>query len=254
MNQLKKLDEEINAFKKVEQKRAHKKMRGFLTLGFASFVLVGVLWKEFSLVPGVECLSDSDENASVENVVATTVTTIPEITTEITTTTPITTEAITTAVTTVTTEAVTTEVVTTEEVTTEEVTTVTTLGPGFDYEVPEWIPDEMKQFPMVDSPLNTESGVFENGPMGKETYYNLNMDGVLDLMYNVEGYSMEEFPYWERAEDGAKMFGPYIMVAANLDVYPKGTILDCSMGKAMVCDLCGAAYSSNVVLDIAVTW
>lgn len=32
------------------------------------------------------------------------------------------------------------------------------------------------------------------------------------------------------------MFGDYIMVAADLAIRPKGTILPCSLGMAMVCD------------------
>lgn len=242
MNQLKKLDEEIQAYKDADRRRNKKNMRIFSTVGIASIVLVGVMWRSLSLVPGVEGLSDTVENVvPTETTVVTTVTTLPENTTAITTTTtPVTTEV------TITTTAVTT-------VTTEEVTTVESLGPGFDYDVPEWISADVRQFPMVDSILSTFTGVNEYGPVGKETYYNLDMSGVLSLMYS-QGYSSEEFPYWERYEDGAKMFGPYIMVAANLDVYPKGTILDCSMGKAMVVDKCEAAYYSNVVLDIAVTW
>lgn len=38
------------------------------------------------------------------------------------------------------------------------------------------------------------------------------------------GYSAEEFPYWVR-EDGCKMFGDYVMIAADLSVYPKGSIV-----------------------------
>ena len=98
----------------------------------------------------------------------------------------------------------------------------------------------------------TQRGGVYYGPSGRETYYNLPMDGVVALMRDL-GYSEEEYPYWVR-EDGAKMFGDYIMVAANLETRPKGTILDCSLGKAMVCDTGTFVETYPGQLDIAVDW
>ena len=63
--------------------------------------------------------------------------------------------------------------------------------------------------------LTKSAGVY-NGPSGKETYYNLNMSGVVSIMRSM-GYSEEEYPYWVR-EDGCKMLGDYIMVAANFSI------------------------------------
>lgn len=99
--------------------------------------------------------------------------------------------------------------------------------------------------------LTPSAGVF-NGPSGKETYYNLNMNGVISIMRGM-GYTEEEYPYWVR-EDGCKMFGPYIMVAANLSIRPKGTILPCSLGTAIVVDTGGFAASNPTQLDIATSW
>lgn len=90
------------------------------------------------------------------------------------------------------------------------------------------------------------------GPSGKETYYNLPMGGVIDIMRNM-GFSEEEYPYWER-EDGCKMLGDYIMVAANLDLRPRGSLVDCSLGRALVCDTGGFASSNPEQLDVAVNW
>ena len=87
------------------------------------------------------------------------------------------------------------------------------------------------------------------GPSGKETWYDLNMDGVVELMRGF-GYGEDEYPYWIR-EDGAKMFGEYVMVAADLSVRPKGTILECSLGTAMVVD---TGDLEPYQLDIAVDW
>ena len=91
-----------------------------------------------------------------------------------------------------------------------------------------------------------------NGPSGKETYYNLPMDGVIRIMRN-KGYSEEDYPYWIR-EDGVKMFGDYVMVAADLNTRPKGTILECSLGTAMVVDTGDFAKTNHTQLDIATSW
>lgn len=87
------------------------------------------------------------------------------------------------------------------------------------------------------------------GPSGKETYYNLYMGNVVDYMHDL-GYVGD---YWVR-DDGVKMFGDYIMCAANLDIRPKGTILETSLGLAIVCDTGGFAYSNEYQIDIAVNW
>ena len=99
--------------------------------------------------------------------------------------------------------------------------------------------------------INAHNGTVM-GPSGKETYYNLPMNGVIHIMRS-KGYSEKEYPYWVR-EDGCKMFGPYIMVAANLSIRPKGTILECSRGTAMVVDTGGFAKENPTQLDIATDW
>lgn len=99
--------------------------------------------------------------------------------------------------------------------------------------------------------LTMQSGVFD-GPSGKETYYNLDMSGVVSIMRGL-GFSEEEYPYWVR-EDGAKMLGDYVMVACELNIRPRGTIIKTSMGEAIVCDTGSFAYSNPYQIDIAVTW
>ena len=88
------------------------------------------------------------------------------------------------------------------------------------------------------------------GPSGKETYYNLDMSGVIQIMYNL-GY--HDLPYWIR-EDGVKMLGDYVMVAADLNQHPKGSIIPCSLGLAIVCDTGSFVHSNPNQLDIAVNW
>ena len=102
-----------------------------------------------------------------------------------------------------------------------------------------------------ESNLNAHHGTC-NGPSGKETYYNLPMDGVIRIMRNM-GYSKEEYPYWVR-EDGVKMFGNYIMVAADLNIRPKGTILECSLGTAIVVDTGDFTKTNHTQLDVATSW
>ena len=90
------------------------------------------------------------------------------------------------------------------------------------------------------------------GPSGKETYYNLPMAGVISIMRGL-GYSEAEYPYHVR-EDGVKMLGPYIMVAANLNIRPRGTIYQTSLGNALVCDTGEFAKDNPMQTDIAVSW
>ena len=100
--------------------------------------------------------------------------------------------------------------------------------------------------------LNTFSGVYY-GPSGKETYYNLDMSGVVNIMRNM-GYSEDAYPYWVR-EDGCKMLGNYIIVACNLDIRPRGTIIATSLGTAIVCDTSPVFVGDNATqVDVAVNW
>lgn len=101
-------------------------------------------------------------------------------------------------------------------------------------------------------PVLTKSKGVVEGPSGKETYYNLNMNGVVRIMRNA-GFSEEEYPYWVR-EDGVKMLGNYVMVAANFNIRPRGSIVQSSLGDAIVCDTGGFAQTNPTQLDIAVTW
>lgn len=87
------------------------------------------------------------------------------------------------------------------------------------------------------------------GPSGKETYYNLDMSGVVSIMRGM-GNTDE---YWVR-EDGVKMLGDYVMIAAALDIRPRGSLVETSLGMGIVCDTGGFAFSNPTQIDIAVTW
>lgn len=103
-----------------------------------------------------------------------------------------------------------------------------------------------------DGPVLSKSKGVVTGPSGKETYYNLDMTKIVNAMRGA-GYSESEYPYWVR-EDGVKMLGGYVMVAANYEIRPKGTILPSSLGSAIVCDTGGFAKTNPTQIDIAVTW
>lgn len=90
------------------------------------------------------------------------------------------------------------------------------------------------------------------GPSGKETYYNLNMSGVVSIMRR-QGFSEAEYPYNVRA-DGVKCLGPYVMVAAHLGKRPRGSKVQTSLGTGMVCDTGGFAANNPTQIDIATAW
>ncbi len=103
--------------------------------------------------------------------------------------------------------------------------------------------------PNWNGPVLSRSKGSVYGPSGKETYYNLNMSGCVRNM-NRRGYYGE---VWVR-NDGCKMFGNYIMCAANLSVHPFGSLVESSLGTCIVVDTGGFASSNSQQLDIAVTW
>lgn len=113
---------------------------------------------------------------------------------------------------------------------------------------PEWRPDA----PEPERPHLTKSGGVFQGPSGKETYYNLPMGQVINNMRSL-GYSVEEYPFTVR-EDGAKCLGPYVIAAANLNLRPRGTIVETSLGMAIVCDTGGFAEYNSTQLDLATDW
>lgn len=90
------------------------------------------------------------------------------------------------------------------------------------------------------------------GPSGKETYYNLNMNGVVSIMRRM-GFSESEYPYNVRA-DGVKCLGPYVMVAAHLGKRPRGSKVQTSLGTGLVCDTGGFASNNPTQIDVATAW
>ena len=105
--------------------------------------------------------------------------------------------------------------------------------------------------PPASERLTKQGGVFY-GASGKETYYNLDMTKCVEIMRGM-GYDAESYPYWIR-DDGVKMLGDYVMVAADFSIRPRGTILETSLGTAIVVDTGSFASYDSTMLDICVNW
>ena len=101
-----------------------------------------------------------------------------------------------------------------------------------------------------DGPVLTATKGVNYGPSGKETYYNLPMDGVVQIMRD---YYNNYDEHWIR-EDGCHMLGEYIMVAADFSIRPRGSLVPTSLGMGIVCDTGGFIYNDSHQLDIAVVW
>ena len=98
--------------------------------------------------------------------------------------------------------------------------------------------------------LNASNGTIQ-GPSGKETYYNLNMNGVVA---NAKGAGVEG-DYWVR-EDGAKMLGNYVLAACDVTgaVHSRYDIVSTSLGDAICADTGYFAYSDPYQIDLATAW
>ncbi len=96
-------------------------------------------------------------------------------------------------------------------------------------------------------PKLTKSKGAIQGPTGKETYYNLPMKKVVDSLRVTNGITDK----YRIRNDGVKMIGPYVMVAANLKTFPKGTIVKTSLWEGIVCDT-GSMKGTHI--DIATDW
>ena len=83
----------------------------------------------------------------------------------------------------------------------------------------------------------------------RETWYDLPMNRIVQRAKenNIPG------EYWIR-EDGVKMYGDMVIVAANHDKHPYGTTIDTSLGKGIVLDTGDFAKKNYEQVDIATDW
>lgn len=117
----------------------------------------------------------------------------------------------------------------------------------------QYVPEVQNASPKTSSNgcLTAAKGV-HYGPSGKETYYNLNMGGCVSIMRGL-GYSESEYPVWTDSRN-VKYFGDYVMIAADLNTRPKGTLVETSLGTGIVVDTGGFAASNPTQIDIACNW
>lgn len=124
--------------------------------------------------------------------------------------------------------------------------------------------------------LSPSQGRNDNGPQGCETWYDLNMNFVVERMDTVYGKPIEA---WVDPETGIKMCRPvgeedkaYVMVAADAEsvwgngndlnpdsTYHMGDIVQTSWGEGMVVDYCELAVNKRKAgqenhFDIATAW
>ena len=101
----------------------------------------------------------------------------------------------------------------------------------------------------IQAKLNRRDGVnYYKGT--KETYYNLNMKRIYERADRNFGSHHKK---WIR-DDGVKCYGPYVIVAAPLDVHPYGSIIETSLGEGIVLDTGAFAETNKDQIDIAVDW
>lgn len=83
----------------------------------------------------------------------------------------------------------------------------------------------------------------------RETWYSLPMEKIVQQAQE-KGIPGE---YWVR-DDGVKMYGDYVICAANYKVHPYGSTIDTSLGKGRVLDTGGFAKKNPTTIDIATDW
>ena len=84
----------------------------------------------------------------------------------------------------------------------------------------------------------------------RESYYNLPMSRVVSNMNRLGFHGSYSVRY-----DGVKLFNGYVMVAGDLSAYPRGSLIETSLGTGIICDT-GTfvhTYGANA-LDIATNW
>lgn len=84
----------------------------------------------------------------------------------------------------------------------------------------------------------------------RESYYNLPMGQVVRNMNRMGFHGSYSVRY-----DGVKLFNGYVIVAGDLSAYPRGSLIETSLGTGIICDTGTFVkiYGSRA-LDIATTW
>ena len=83
----------------------------------------------------------------------------------------------------------------------------------------------------------------------QETYYNLKMDRIIQRAQDkgIPGL------YWENPE-GIKMYGYFVIVAADWNEHPYGSTVNTSKGWGIVLDTGDFVRRDSTLIDIATNW
>ena len=85
----------------------------------------------------------------------------------------------------------------------------------------------------------------------RETYYDLNMSRVMANAARICGVKN----YYGVRSDGVKVDADgYVIVAANLDYYPRCSVVETSLGPGKVYDTGSFALTNPEQFDIATDW
>lgn len=101
----------------------------------------------------------------------------------------------------------------------------------------------------VEGKVLTKKGGINTFEGHQESWYNLKMTKVIQRAQanGITGV------YWENS-DGLKMYGSYIIVAANYDIYPYGSLVNTSRGIGVVLDTGEFIKKNPTMIDLAVAW
>lgn len=83
----------------------------------------------------------------------------------------------------------------------------------------------------------------------KETWYNLNMKRIVKKAKD-KGVPGD---YWV-SEKGLKMYGDFVIVAADFETHPYGSLVETSLGTGIVLDTGAFAETNKSQIDLATGW
>lgn len=102
---------------------------------------------------------------------------------------------------------------------------------------------------LITGVLNSYDGInWYNGH--KESYYNLPMSRICQKAQD-SGIPGE---YWINPDTGVKMYGNFVIVAADFSVHPYGSVVETSHGPGLALDTGDFKKYDREQIDIATDW
>lgn len=102
-------------------------------------------------------------------------------------------------------------------------------------------------------PVDVYGYHYYDGPSGREGYYTGSAYFAVKAA-RARGFSERDYPYHVTKDTKLKMLGPYIICAADFHRYPPCSIVDTSLGKAIVLDTIGSSGLATRDIDILTAW